>query len=276
MIQLTGRLLLLLATLLTPGCATNSTTPPPLPHLDRAHSHNDYTRPRPLLDAIDLGFASVEADVFLVDGQLLVAHDRKDCSPERTLDALYLVPLAERARANSGRIYPGAGAPFTLLIDIKADGPAAYTAIEERLRAFPDVFTEYDRGIVFLRAVTVIISGSTPREIMAAQQRRFAFVDGRLPDLEGAGAPTGLVPLISAPWISRFTWDGRAEMPADQRKELDELVAATHARGQRLRFWGIPNLPSVWRELHAAGVDLINADDLAGLAKVLREAQSTR
>ena len=38
----------------------------------RAHAHNDYEHPRPLLDALDHRFGSVEADIYLVDGQLLV------------------------------------------------------------------------------------------------------------------------------------------------------------------------------------------------------------
>src|SRR5882672_7559979 len=61
-----------------------------LPH---AHAHNDYEHTRPLLDALERGFCSVEADVWLVNGQLLVAHDLKDGKAERTLRALYLDPL---------------------------------------------------------------------------------------------------------------------------------------------------------------------------------------
>lgn len=38
--------------------------------LPRAHAHNDYEHARPLLDALDHGFTSVEADVWLVDGEL--------------------------------------------------------------------------------------------------------------------------------------------------------------------------------------------------------------
>src|SRR5688500_5242918 len=45
-----------------------ASTPRVLPH---AHAHNDYLHDRPLLDALDHGFNSVEADIFLVDGQLL-------------------------------------------------------------------------------------------------------------------------------------------------------------------------------------------------------------
>ena len=77
--------------------------PKPLIH---AHAHNDYEHQHPLLDALDQGFCSVEADIYLVEGQLLVAHNRKDVKPERTLQALYLDPLRERAKRNGGRIYP--------------------------------------------------------------------------------------------------------------------------------------------------------------------------
>jgi len=64
--------------------------------LVNAHAHNDYEHARPLLDALDRGFCSVEADVWLVDGQLLVAHDRGKAKPGRTLQALYLDPLRAR------------------------------------------------------------------------------------------------------------------------------------------------------------------------------------
>ena len=43
----------------------------PVAPLARAHAHNDYLHERPLLDALDHGFTSVEADIFLVDGKLL-------------------------------------------------------------------------------------------------------------------------------------------------------------------------------------------------------------
>src|SRR5262245_17162471 len=74
-------LCLVMASCVTPQNTTKPQT--------RLHAHNDYEHPRPLLDALDHGFCSIEADIFLVDGQLLVAHDRTSLSPERTLEKLY-------------------------------------------------------------------------------------------------------------------------------------------------------------------------------------------
>ena len=92
--------------LLVAGHVKAQTTNAPAP-LVRAHSHNDYEHARPLFEALDQGFCSVEADVWLVDGKLLVGHDRVDLKPERTLEALYLGPLRTRIEQNGGRVFRG-------------------------------------------------------------------------------------------------------------------------------------------------------------------------
>src|SRR5437764_15141577 len=62
--------------------------PAPIRPLTRAHAHNDYEHIRPLWDALDRGFGSVEADIWLTGDLLLVAHDKKQVKPDRTLEAL--------------------------------------------------------------------------------------------------------------------------------------------------------------------------------------------
>src|SRR5581483_11309861 len=75
---------------------------PAVKPLVQAHAHNDYEHARPLLDALDHGFCSVEADIWLAPDGLLIGHDKKDLKPGRTLESLYLDPLRERNRANGG------------------------------------------------------------------------------------------------------------------------------------------------------------------------------
>src|SRR3954447_24444741 len=98
--------------------------------LPQAHAHNDYEHARPLLDALDHGFCSVEADIWLTPEGLLIGHDRKDLRPGRTLQSLYLDPLRERIHANGGRVYRG-GPMFYLLIDVKTDAEATYAALDK-------------------------------------------------------------------------------------------------------------------------------------------------
>ncbi|WP_320776022.1 phosphatidylinositol-specific phospholipase C/glycerophosphodiester phosphodiesterase family protein [Streptomyces sp. CRN 30] len=240
----------------------------------RAHAHNDYEHPRPLYDALGHRFGSVEADIWLVDGELLVAHDAVDLDPSRTLAALYLDPLAARVRANRGAVYRGHREPLQLLVDIKTEGASTYLALDRRLRRYRDLFTTYDRGRVLPGPVTAVISGDrAARAPMEAQKVRRAFYDGRLTDL-GGPAVASFVPLISDNWTLNFTWLGVGAFPAAERAKLRRIVSTAHARGQRVRFWATPDLPgpardALWGELLAAGVDHLNTDDLAGLEAFL-------
>ncbi|MEV7870553.1 phosphatidylinositol-specific phospholipase C/glycerophosphodiester phosphodiesterase family protein [Streptomyces sp. NPDC088124] len=251
--------------------------PGPRP-LRRAHAHNDYLHPRPLLDALAHGFTSVEADIFLVDGELLVAHEATELDPARTLASLYLDPLLARVRANGGSVHRGYHRPVQLLIDIKTDGAAAYTELHRQLARYRSMLTTYAHGSVRPGAVTPVISGDRAARVpMEAQRVRYAFYDGRLDDL-GTAAPASFVPLISTNWTQSFSWQGAGPFPAAERAELRRLADAAHSHGQRLRFWATPDLPgpardAVWSELLAAGVDHLNTDDLAGLERFLRAAR---
>lgn len=233
----------------------------------RAHAHNDYEHARPLLDALDHGFGSIEADIHLVDGRLLVAHDRKSVKPERTLEALYLDPLRERVRKNGGRVYRG-GAAITLLVDVKSEAVATYAALHAVLKNYAEILTVFREGVAEPGAVIVIVSGSRAPTVMAAQALRYAAMDGRIEDLAGQSAST-LIPLISDNWQKVFAWRWTGSMPDDQRQKLKAYVEQAHAQGRRLRFWNIPDTPAVWRLLFEAGVDLINTDNLPGLQAFL-------
>ncbi len=249
--------------LLTTGTFAASAPQP----LTRAHAHNDYMHTRPLLDALDHGFCSVEADINLVDGQLLVAHSLKETRPERTLQALYLDPLRERVKANGGRVFPN-GPQFTLLIDIKGDGKAAYPVLHTVLEHYSDILTVCRGKETQPGAITVIIDGA--RNEIAAQQVRYAAIDGGLNDLDSDESPD-LIPWISAEWRRAFSWNGLGAMPEEEKARLKEMVRKAHDKGRKIRFWALPMRPAVWPELYEAGVDLLNADDLAGMQKFLEE-----
>ncbi len=236
----------------------------PLPN---AHAHNDYEHQRPLLDALDQGFCSVEADIHLVDGRLLVAHDRSGTRPDRDLDSLYLTPLHERVKKHGGRVHPG-HPDFTLLIDFKTEAGPTYAAIKPLLAEHADMLTTFGPDGVRKNAVTVILSGNKPSEEMRPEATRLAAIDGRMKDLAGT-EPATWMPLVSERWGALFKWRGSGPLPEDEAARLRELVQKAHAQGRRIRFWAIPDNPAGWAAVTQAGVDLVNTDHLAELRQFL-------
>lgn len=241
--------------------------------LPQAHAHNDYEHARPLQDALERGFTSVEADVWLQDGELRVAHDADRTRPGRTLEQLYLEPLARRVRENHGSVFERRGR-VQLLIDLKSDGPSTYEAVERALARYPGLTTTVRGRHVTRGPVEAVISGNRPLDLMRSRPVRRSGYDGRLGDL-GSGLPTTLMPLVSDNWTNHFTWTGEGTFPAAERTKLRRIVAQAHSQGYRLRFWATPDARGaardrLWTELRRAGVDHLNTDDLHGLEDFLR------
>jgi len=248
----------------------NSDREEQLPPLMNAHAHNDYEHHRPLFDALDHGFASVEADIHLVDGQLLVAHSRSQVKPERTLQSLYLDPLRARAKKFGGRIYPNGDPTFYLLIDTKTDANETWAVLRKVLHDYSDLLTTFNGGEVAPKAVTVVLTGNRPRQLLPQESVRQAGLDGERPDLDKPN-PDGIFLWMSEDWRRFFKWKGNGPFPADEKARLLDIVAKAHERKMKVRFWDAPDSVSFWTELRSDGVDLMNADDLAGLEKFLRE-----
>lgn len=249
----------------------SASEPVPLIH---AHAHNDYEHKRPLFEALEHGFCSIEADIFLVDGQLLVSHNRQDCRPDRTLEKLYLAPLQEQVKKNGGRVYPG-GPDVTLWIDIKLD-PAkvqhdekladqeserTYVALVKVLQSYAPILTRYSVDKTETNAISIILTGAHPKSLLHEKGWRWAANDGLLSDVSPT-TTANVVPAICENWTRNFQWWGKGEMPEAERQKLVNLVNRAHGQGRRVRFWATPENPAIWKELREAQVDWISLDDL--------------
>ncbi|WP_373513139.1 alkaline phosphatase [Persicitalea sp.] len=223
-----------------------------------AHSHNDYEQERPFQAAYQLGFGSVEADVFLQDGELYVAHNKDDIKPERTLKALYLEPILQKISENKGWPYAG-HREIQWLIDIKNTGPATLSALQKMLEPHRKE----------LRHVRIVVSGEMPPpEEMFAQDKLFTF-DGRK-ELVYPKITSSYVVLVSSSMLSFGKyWDGKQPLNPEIRQRIATFVELQHAQKKLVRLWATPNTDLGYQTLKELGVDYIGTDDLAGLAAFL-------
>ncbi|GAB4011119.1 hypothetical protein GCM10028808_23790 [Spirosoma migulaei] len=242
--------------------------------LPNAHAHNDYEQSRPLLDALDSGFASVEADVHLIDDTLYVAHDRPTFkNPAATLENRYLKPLAERIRQNGGHALAGYKGPFYLMIDAKTNADSTYQALDKVLQRYRSILTTGNKTKNQAGIVTVVLSGNRPIQTLVNAKSRLLSVDGRPADL-GKGYNSAVMALISDSYPNQLSWRGKGDMPADEFQKLSQLVERVHKEGKKLRLWASPEDPAVWAKLREAGVDFISTDQLVLARDFLLKAGS--
>ena len=233
-----------------------------------AHAHNDYEHDHPLFDALQNGFTSVEADIYLVDGKLLVSHTQPIFTA-RTLDQLYLSPLDSIIKANHGKVYPGYEGPFYLMIDIKSDGQATYPVLKEAIAQYPTLFhSPAEAG-----PVIIFLSGNCPKEAVLKDLAAPVALDGRPGDI-GKGYTPEVMPVISDTYGKWSSWNGKDSPGPEALQRIKDLAQRVHAEGKKLRLWAIPDNPYAWQELLEAGVDFINTDKLKELNQFLKSVKN--
>lgn len=196
------------------------------------------------------------------------------------LSRLVLDPLHARVRAK-GRVYGDSariGAhfqPFTVVLEA-AEGVApshVVDVLDDELAGYTDMLSRCVAGTVQPGPVLVALAAA-PRAILDARHNRLYFGEGTLADVDRRVA-TSSVPLVGEHVAWRFGWDGREEMPAEERHVLTTLVRQAHAEGKRVRIFGVPETrravrQAFWRELHDAGTDLVGAREVGALRRFLR------
>ena len=119
------------------------------------HSHNDYLRTHPLVDALSNGCISVEADIWQkndMKDDLRVGHTEESLEDDRTLRKLYVDPIIQRlVAANGGKqllsnlknpwngIFElDSNQTLVLLIDFKTSGDPTWSTLMNALSPLRD------------------------------------------------------------------------------------------------------------------------------------------
>lgn len=227
------------------------------------HSHNDYTRDQPLYDALKYGFTSIEVDVFLNEGKMVVTHDDTLLNEKPTIQQLYLDPLKSIIHNNQGKVFQHSDAQLILMVDLKSEKVSTYKALKEIFSKYLDIIEWYQSEKLIVGPIKVLLSGGPPIDIIKKESDRYFYVDGAI-DQWDKDYPVNFMPRASTNYTNHFKWFGNGNMPAEEQQKLRELIGLAHANGRKVRFWGSPNRVEVWRKLLDEGADWINVDDLKG------------
>jgi alkaline phosphatase len=216
------------------------------------HAHNDYQKPEPLTNALRHKVFSIEADVYLSNGRLLVAHDKKELPIAPTLDSLYLQPIIELFRRNKGAISGDSSYTPVLMIDIKDNGEAAIAQLINLVSRYHSVF---DRSIN-TKAVQLVISGDRSPSFKWASYPSYIFFDGRPNEIYDSST-LQRVAFISDSYLNYIN-------PQDSIiSRVGQVVKKVHGMGKLFRLWGSLDNPEFWKLQQQLGIDIINTDKVA-------------
>ena len=226
------------------------------------HAHNDYQQPVPFFTAHAKQVGSMEADIFLQNGALYVAHELKEIQPDRTLEALYLKPLQKQTRENNGTPYSQPEAKLQLLIDLKTGGEATLPVLVKILEKYPEISAN--------PAIQLVISGNKPDRATWPQFPDFIYFDGT-PGESYTPEELQRIALFSDNFRKYTQWNGEGTLARKEQAKMEDLIASVHHLHKKFRFWATPDNMTSWQTLMRLGADYIGTDDVVGLTRYLND-----
>lgn len=224
-----------------------------------AHSHNDYKNNIPFYRAYEKGFGSIEADCYAVNGQLMVAHDKKEIDSKRSFKILYIDPLIEKFKRDPQR-------HLRLLIEIKEDHKAVLPLVIKELKPLEQYF-DYEGHPGRL---SIVMTGAVPP---AAEMTNYpAWISFDVDHMDGfTPAQWKKIGLVSFPFGKYMHWNGKGVLNNEEITRIKGGIDSVHNSGKKIRFWETPDTKSSWLALIRLGVDVIGTDKIEELGDFLNK-----
>lgn len=233
------------------ACSAAAAQQPPV----LIHSHNDYTRRAPFWQAYSQQVYSIEADVFLRDGQLLVGHEIGDLTPDMSFEALYVEPLRTLFARNGGRAYRNSDRRLQLMVELKSETEPTLQAVAELLGRAPEVFDP----AVNPEAVRVAVTGNVPAPADFGKYPEWIGFDGEW-NVEYTPEQLDRIALVSADFRNLSQWNGKGAIIPVELREVKRVIERAHAMGKPVRFWNAPEGTTVYYTFYNLGIDYLNTD----------------
>lgn len=211
------------------------------------HSHNDYKQEVPFYYALGNGLKSIEVDIVYKDKSLFVAHEKESISNNRTLESLYLEPLAK-----SVDIYKDHLKGVQFLIDFKNSPNQSMEELVRELEKYQD--------IIYANDLSFVISGAKPSMDVLLKSPSYIKIDHQSLDFPQDPKIIQRIAMVSLPFSSYSSWNGKGRMVEKQKQELQDIIDKVHQKGKKIRFWGTPDGKTAWKAFYDMGIDVINTD----------------
>lgn len=232
----------------------------PLPVLYKAHSHNDYRQKKPLHNALENRFTSIEVDVYSRNNKLKVSHLPTFLFLKKDIETLYLKSLQKIIEENNGTIFKGDSSQITLMIDFKTDKEKIFAVLSQLSKKYAGMFETYSPTSKIWGPIKLLLTGNPPLELYLKDSIKFALIDGSLQQMKNVRYQKWFG-RISANYKNHFL-NTANQLTQDEQSKMKTLVDSVHKAGYPFRFWNTKNTETTWNALLNYGCDIINIDHL--------------
>lgn len=226
-----------------------------------AHSHNDYEKAYPFSAAYKQQFGSIEADVFLLNDQLYVAHTKEELANAKTLEALYLKPLSDIITQNKNFAYADKKKQLQLMIDIKTDSLSTLNKLIAQLQQYPALLSS--------PTLKIVISGNRPAPAAISNFPNYIHFDAQF-TIDYPEAALKKIEMYSDNFKKYSQWNGQGNISALDSIAISVAVKKAHALYKKVRFWNAPDTPEAWNFFMNVGADYINTDRIEEISSYLK------
>jgi hypothetical protein len=243
-------------------------------NLPIGHSHNDYLQKRPLYEAIELGFGSIEIDICLTGKkELKVAHIPWFLAGKKDIDELYFTPIAKMIEEKDPRFNYSKEFPLNLLIDFKKNADSTYKYLKLVFIKYSKYITQYYKGKVIYKGPLVInITGNQPWNALMKDSVTYCLMDGPIWLTDSSIDHKGFSDIDTSrlKYMGRVANDWQSLMAFKKHfKSEDEFCSSVkanlqqyHDHGLTTRFHGVPNNEKAWMIIAKCGAHWFNVDKL--------------
>lgn len=235
------------------------------------HSHNDYEQDIPLLRAYYAGMESIEADLFLRDDTLYVAHEIKDIKAGRTLEELYLKPLARLFKQNGQRPFADSSKNLQLVLDLKEDFQIMMPKLVNLLEPYRYLLDSKQNK----HAIQIVISGNMPPPTLFKNFPDYISFDGRF-EIDYTTKQLQRIAMMSDNLRTYTQWNGKGVPTNQEQLKIEKQGVKARKWGKPFRLWGAPESINTWIVLEKMGVTWLNTDHPDVLKAYLDDLESSR
>lgn len=220
-------------------------------------SHNDYAQISPFTNAYHHRVGYIEADIYLRNDSLFIAHEPDEIDPVKTLQNSYLDSLSAKIKFNGGTVYPEPSKSLVLMIDLKTNGELTIPVLVQALISYPNLIASGNN-------LKIVLSGSMPLPSIWDTYPDYIWFDGR-PTVEYDTNALKRIALVSTNFKNYSNWDGSDSIPNHEDERILALIDRVHAIKKPLRFWATPDTENTWAYLRKRKVDILGTDKVSEL-----------